>query len=177
MQVAAATPPSLPSLLRADRRQHHGASQSADFFDPSNTAGEVARREVAKLACEEMCAALASDATDIAIFDATNTTVERRRWLKEVLVEQEAATKVRFQLVFIESVCGDERVSTCRFLLREHLRAHRCVRVCAHPLALTPQFNPTYAKSSCKCPITVAWRKKWPFMTSYGAVSWWRSVA
>lgn len=51
------------------RRQHHGALQPADFFDPTNAAGEVARREVAMLACEEMCASLASDAIDIAIFD------------------------------------------------------------------------------------------------------------
>lgn len=47
---------------------------------------------------------------DIAIFDATNTTLERRRWLKTSLKDQEAATGVKFQLVFIESVCTDEAI-------------------------------------------------------------------
>lgn len=88
------------------RRKHLGAHQSAAFFDPSNKEGEAARREVAQMAFDEMTAALAADLIDVAIFDATNSTHERRRWLRESL----AAKDPRYQLIFIESICRDESV-------------------------------------------------------------------
>lgn len=50
-----------------------------------------------------MTSSLADDAVDIAIFDATNSTIERRRWLATALREREGALSMRFQLVFIES--------------------------------------------------------------------------
>ena len=43
------------------RRRILGATQPAQFFDPSNTAGEQARREMANIAFEEMVEALAND--------------------------------------------------------------------------------------------------------------------
>ena len=92
------------------RRKLLGANQPAAFFDPTNAAGNDARREMAELALEDLVSALADDTLDIGIFDATNTTSERRRWLRRALDEAGARLGMRFQLVFIESICGDEEI-------------------------------------------------------------------
>jgi hypothetical protein len=88
------------------RRRVLGAGQTHDFFDPRNRDGEAARRLVAQMAFDEMAAALRSEAVDVAIFDATHTTVARRRWLAEAL----RAVDAGFKLVFVESICTDEAV-------------------------------------------------------------------
>lgn len=92
------------------RRALLGAHQPADFFSPHNPVGEAQRSEMARLAFKDMCAALHSGVCDISIFDATNSTRERRQFLKAALAEQERKTGVKHQLVFIESVCTDEAI-------------------------------------------------------------------
>lgn len=92
------------------RRALLGAQLPADFFSPHNPVGEAQRSEVARIAFDDMCAALHSGVCDIAIFDATNSTRERRAFLKGALAEQERRTGVKHQLVFIESVCTDEAI-------------------------------------------------------------------
>jgi broad specificity phosphatase PhoE len=92
------------------RRKHLGASQPAAFFDPANSEASGARHEMAQLALDDLVRALAEDSLDIAIFDATNTTLERRRWLQRSLAVAGARLGTRFQLVFIESVCSDDEI-------------------------------------------------------------------
>lgn len=88
------------------RRKYLGADQRHDFFDPSNAEGEEKRAQMAALAFEEMAEALKNDSIDIAIFDATNTTVHRRRWLVNEIHHRD----LTYKLVFVESVCNDEQV-------------------------------------------------------------------
>jgi broad specificity phosphatase PhoE len=88
------------------RRKYLGADQRHDFFDPSNAEGEEKRAQMAALAFEEMAEALKNDTIDIAIFDATNTTVHRRRWLVNEIHHRD----LTYKLVFVESVCNDEQV-------------------------------------------------------------------
>jgi 6-phosphofructo-2-kinase/fructose-2,6-biphosphatase 2 len=64
------------------RRKHLGAVQTHDFFNPDNVEAEAQRRAVAKMAFEDMTATIQRDGLDVAIFDATNTTVDRRAWLR-----------------------------------------------------------------------------------------------
>jgi broad specificity phosphatase PhoE len=61
---------------------------------------------MARIAFGEMVEALRDESTDIAIFDATNTTRERRAWLQSAL----AGVDPSIRLVFIESICNDEDV-------------------------------------------------------------------
>jgi len=44
------------------------------------------------------------------VFDATNSTIARRTFLKSEVRAQEARTGVKHQLVFIESICTDEAI-------------------------------------------------------------------
>ncbi|MCB9591801.1 MAG: 6-phosphofructo-2-kinase/fructose-2,6-bisphosphatase [Sandaracinaceae bacterium] len=85
------------------RRQHLGSRQPARFFDPDNVEGNEARARVAMRALDDMLAWFGSGG-EVGIYDATNTTRERRRSL---------ASRMRahgLDVVFVESVCEDESV-------------------------------------------------------------------
>jgi broad specificity phosphatase PhoE len=94
------------------RRKFLGANQPAMFFDPLNAEGEAARRYVAEMAFDEMISSMATpnDPIEIAIFDATNTTIARRAWLRNTLDNRSQSLGVKFQLLFIESICNDEEI-------------------------------------------------------------------
>jgi broad specificity phosphatase PhoE len=92
------------------RRQMLGAMQPAEFFDPTNAAAEEARKDVARIALNEMMEQLKADTVDIAIFDATNTTRDRRRWLSDSIAAAEPVVGAKVQLMFVESICNDEAI-------------------------------------------------------------------
>ena len=83
------------------RRERLGSQQPHRFFDPENVEGREARREVAMAALEDMLGWFAAGG-EVGIYDATNTTRERRSLL---------ATRMRahgMSVVFVESVSDDE---------------------------------------------------------------------
>ncbi|CAO3595466.1 unnamed protein product [Absidia cylindrospora] len=85
------------------RRQLHGANLPHSFFDPHNSEGEQQRQEAAKVALEDMMQWLLDDHGGmVALYDATNSTHKRRRWLHDTL------TAKGIQVLFIESICQDE---------------------------------------------------------------------
>jgi broad specificity phosphatase PhoE len=87
----------------AYRRDTLGSQQRHPFFDPTNEAGNEARREVAMRALDDLLAWMKSGG-DIGIYDATDSTRERRTLVRERL---EAAGR---QVVFIESICDDPAI-------------------------------------------------------------------
>ncbi|KAI9306583.1 6-phosphofructo-2-kinase-domain-containing protein [Cunninghamella echinulata] len=86
------------------RRMLHGANLPHTFFDPHNTQGEQQRQEAAKAALEDMIGWLQNEEEGgiVAIYDATNSTYKRRKWLHDTLTSQD------IQVLFIESICQDE---------------------------------------------------------------------
>jgi broad specificity phosphatase PhoE/predicted kinase len=85
------------------RRQKLGSMQPHAFFDPDNVEGREQRAEVAKVALEDLIAWMQGGG-QVSIYDATNTTKERRR---DVQLRCQAAG---LDVVFIESLCEDEAV-------------------------------------------------------------------
>jgi broad specificity phosphatase PhoE/predicted kinase len=85
------------------RRERHGSRQHHSFFDPRNDAGQAARREVALEALGDMLAFL-REGGDVAIYDATNTTRERRQ-----LVLARCAAE-GLSVVLVESICNDPAI-------------------------------------------------------------------
>jgi broad specificity phosphatase PhoE len=85
------------------RRARLGSHQRHSFFDPLNPSGQQARRDVAMAALEDMLAFLDEDG-DIAIYDATNSTRERR-----ALVAARCA-EAGLEVVFVESICNDPAI-------------------------------------------------------------------
>lgn len=87
----------------AYRRERLGSHLSHEFFDPDNPAGEDARRQMALAALDDMLAWLRA-VGEVAIYDATNTTHERRAMVR-ARCEREGIS-----VLFVESVCDDDAI-------------------------------------------------------------------
>jgi broad specificity phosphatase PhoE len=88
----------------AYRRAQHGSRHPHSFFDPENTEGDRARTEVARIALRDMLEWMKSPDSQVGIYDATNSTRERRAGLRASF--QAAGC----QVVFIESICDDPAI-------------------------------------------------------------------
>jgi broad specificity phosphatase PhoE/predicted kinase len=84
----------------AYRRSRLGSHHHHSFFDPRNEAANAARTEVALAALDDMLAFLRGGG-DVAIYDATNNTRDRRN-----LVRARCAAD-GLEVVFVESICSD----------------------------------------------------------------------
>lgn len=80
----------------------HGAS--ASFFAPENEKARLVREESARRAMNDMGRYLESAVGNVAIFDATNTTRERRSWITRYCAEK------HFRCFFVESICDDQKI-------------------------------------------------------------------
>jgi broad specificity phosphatase PhoE/predicted kinase len=94
------------------RRARLGSSQPHSFFDPRNDAAHSARRDVAMAALDDLLAFLRGPG-EIAIYDATNHTRERRALVRTRCAE------LGLQVVFVESICSDPRI------VEENIRANK----------------------------------------------------
>lgn len=97
---------------RYRRLQNDGQGlQDASFFDRNNQAGLEARNKALNAALDDLLGYLYSDEGQVAIFDATNTTEERR----QLLVSKFHG---KFQYIFIESICNDPKVLERNYLFK-----------------------------------------------------------
>src|SRR5262245_43838409 len=85
------------------RREHFGASQPHDFFDPSNAQGRAALLDMAMRALTDMTQWI-DGGGEVAIYDATNSTRARRQLVSDTCL------KHHLPLVFVESICDDPTV-------------------------------------------------------------------
>ncbi|XP_032776651.1 6-phosphofructo-2-kinase/fructose-2,6-bisphosphatase 1 isoform X1 [Daphnia magna] len=87
------------------RRQATEAYKSNDFFRPDNTEAMALRERVAVDALEDACEWIEGGGGEVAVFDATNTTRDRRRMIHSIVVE-----KMGYKLLFVESICNDPKI-------------------------------------------------------------------
>jgi broad specificity phosphatase PhoE/predicted kinase len=85
------------------RRERLGSYQPHSFFSPDNLRGEEARRRLAELALEDALGWF-SGVGDVAIYDATNTTRERRDFVRH------RAEREGIKVLCIETICDDEAI-------------------------------------------------------------------
>jgi broad specificity phosphatase PhoE/predicted kinase len=85
------------------RRERLGSQKAHSFFDPDNPEGASARREVAMAALDDMVAWF-DGGGEVGIYDATNSSRERRSIVAERLRDK------GLEVVFLESICEDEEV-------------------------------------------------------------------
>ncbi|KAL3077145.1 hypothetical protein niasHS_013134 [Heterodera schachtii] len=78
---------------------------ASEFFSPNNQIGTQIRDHCAKLAMEDMGLYLEKKEGEVAVFDATNTTRQRRKWLVDYC--QRERINPKFRIFFVESVCDD----------------------------------------------------------------------
>lgn len=77
------------------------AYKNHEFFRQDNAEAMAIRAQCAVDALEDVCQWLESGG-EVAVFDATNSTRDRRKVIKEIVVD-----KMGFKLFFVESVCDD----------------------------------------------------------------------
>ncbi|XP_065315735.1 6-phosphofructo-2-kinase/fructose-2,6-bisphosphatase-like isoform X2 [Gordionus sp. m RMFG-2023] len=77
----------------------------SEFFDEKNVDATNIRNLCAKNALEDLIVTLQSGKAEIAVFDATNTTRERRKMVYEICHDQHG-----YKVFFIESVCEDASI-------------------------------------------------------------------
>lgn len=82
-------------------RRNDTPHPTAEFFDTGNAQGERMRRAAAQAAVKDMIKWFKKGGL-IGILDATNSTRERRRWIKEAMDEHGIET------LYVESKCDDE---------------------------------------------------------------------
>ncbi|CEP14530.1 hypothetical protein [Parasitella parasitica] len=98
--------------LRRVNKASQQLDQSANFFDPDNKDGNKIRDELAMMVLDQLIEWLRSGGR-VAIHDATNSTVQRRKILIDRL-QQEPDIKV----LILESVCTDKKVLERNFRLK-----------------------------------------------------------
>jgi len=86
------------------RREAFHDYANKDFFNPDNAQFVQIRNDCAKRALEDMCSWLNNEG-EVAIFDATNTSRERRE-----LINDYCTKNYCFRLFFVESICDDPKV-------------------------------------------------------------------
>ncbi|CAH1970732.1 unnamed protein product [Acanthoscelides obtectus] len=87
------------------RRHATSAYRSHEFFRADNAAAMAIRRQCALEALRDACRWLSDGGGEVAVFDATNSTLERRE-----LIRQEVVDKMGFKLFFVESICDDPTI-------------------------------------------------------------------
>lgn len=98
--------------LRRESESSHQHDQSAKFFDPDNKDMKKIRDELALDVLENLIAWL-KEGGRVAIHDATNSTVERRKLLLDRL-QREPEIKI----LLLESVCTDKKILERNFRLK-----------------------------------------------------------
>ncbi|XP_067934345.1 6-phosphofructo-2-kinase/fructose-2,6-bisphosphatase-like isoform X2 [Watersipora subatra] len=76
-----------------------------EFFDPGNKKAMEIRRQCAVDALNDMTAWLDKESGEVALFDATNATRERRQMILDVCCPLEADCSRQYSVFFVESVC------------------------------------------------------------------------
>jgi 6-phosphofructo-2-kinase len=94
---------SLPLASSKETEKH-----SADFFDPDNEEAGKLREKCALDTLNTLLDYLLDGNGSIGIFDATNSTVERRKLLISLVRKRSQSLRV----LFVESSCGDKAVCT-----------------------------------------------------------------
>mmetsp|Transcript_7924 Transcript_7924/g.14551 ORF Transcript_7924/g.14551 Transcript_7924/m.14551 type:complete len:536 (+) Transcript_7924:42-1649(+) len=90
------------------RRQVEAADQDSSYFDPNNSAAKESREAIAMSVVREMLEWMDKKGAlpAVAIFDATNSTAERRRRVQKAVKDHSPA----YDVVFLESLCDDPEI-------------------------------------------------------------------
>jgi 6-phosphofructo-2-kinase len=102
--------------------------QNAHFFDPENSKAAQIRDQVALETLEDLLDYVLDQGGSVGIFDATNSTLERRKLIMKRVRERAGP---ELGVLFLESVCQDQNVSL-------GLRSTRILR-CSSPC---PEYRP-----------------------------------
>ncbi|CAL4120885.1 unnamed protein product [Meganyctiphanes norvegica] len=87
------------------RRKATHMYKNHNFFRSDNNAAMRLRERCCTDALQDVCNWIENSNGEVAVFDATNTTMERRRLIHSILVE-----KMQYKLFYVESICDDPSI-------------------------------------------------------------------
>lgn len=87
------------------RRLATTAYKSHEFFRADNEEAMAIRTRCANQALQDSCEWLLSGQGSVAVFDATNSTYDRRQLIYDIVVKERG-----FRLFFVESICDDPQI-------------------------------------------------------------------
>jgi len=88
------------------RRKLCGEKMPASFFDPQNADGLSQRKMACDAALKDMLEYMNKPDVRVAVYDATNSTKERRDYLAQRIQD----ANVNAKIMYIESICDNEEV-------------------------------------------------------------------
>lgn len=91
------------------RRKEVDGTQTADFFSAGNVSAKETREKLAMDVLHQLLEYLRKEGS-VAVFDATNTTDERRKSIREFCARSFPESEGQLQIIFIESICTDSKV-------------------------------------------------------------------
>lgn len=94
------------------RRKETTAYRNHDFFRTDNREAMELRQKVCQDALKDVCQWLEKDG-EVAVFDATNSTQERRKRIHKHIVEE-----MGYKLFFVESICDDPSIIEQNIMVR-----------------------------------------------------------
>lgn len=96
--------PSVCNINEPEGAGDHLSSHDANLFDHNNKENFQLREKWAKETLDHLLDYLLSDDGNVGIFDATNTTKARRKWIVETINKR---TKGLVKILFLESICTE----------------------------------------------------------------------
>ncbi|XP_063608502.1 6-phosphofructo-2-kinase/fructose-2,6-bisphosphatase-like isoform X3 [Penaeus indicus] len=87
------------------RRRATHMYKNHNFFRTDNEEAMALRERCAMDALDDVCDWLDNSGGEVAVFDATNTTMHRRRLIYNIIVE-----KMEYKLFYVESICDDPSI-------------------------------------------------------------------
>lgn len=96
----------LPKVVNlGDYRRKQSSYADHSIFSPDNTEGLKMRNAICERGLSDAIHYLDQMGGEVVVFDATNTTRERRKLLHDRVVKEKG-----FKLFFVESICDDEKI-------------------------------------------------------------------
>jgi len=93
------------------RRRLENKYSSHEIFNPDNAEGRAFREKICEDGLQDVLDWLENHDGEVAVFDATNTTRERRKYLYNKVVLEKG-----FKLFFVESICNDPKIIEANIL-------------------------------------------------------------
>jgi len=88
------------------RREICGAQLPASFYDPQNEEALAARNKVCNAAMDDLVAFMKQDGVRLAVYDATNSSIENREKILKRLADENIGAKK----MFVESIVDDDEM-------------------------------------------------------------------
>ncbi|CDR36300.1 CYFA0S01e00276g1_1 [Cyberlindnera fabianii] len=92
------------------RKMSNFESQKFDFFDFNNVDAKSQRENFATIALDHLLNSLVNSQINVGVFDATNSTIERRQRIYDTILEKQRRTGEKINTMILHIKCSDAKM-------------------------------------------------------------------